>query len=149
MSQILLASASFDLLPVQVWTAKVDGSLDFVNSFVSEYFGIDRQRLLDQGWKDVCHPFDLIVATEKWRHSLATGEPYEVNFRLLRGVDRQFRWHLGRAWPHRSEAGGISAWIGCNTDVDTLKREQEVSAASAVQSRSELERLQAERRTDR
>ena len=138
-----LTQESFDLLPLQVWTARVDGTLDFVNAAVTGYFSVDRQHVLDHGWKDLCHPFDLIVATEKWQRSLATGEPYEVYFRLLRGSDRQFRWHVGRACAVRSAQGAISHWIGCNTDIDALKREQEISLASAAQARSALAELHA------
>lgn len=130
-----------DAFPLQLWTARPDGMLDFVNTCVTEYFGVPGQQLLDQGWKDLCHPYDLIHATEKWRHSLATGEPYEVHFRLLRGRDKQFRWHLGRASAVRSAAGEILFWAGSNCDIDAVRRSEEVANAQALQARSELDRL--------
>ena len=111
--------ASLESLPLQVWTARPDGTLDFVNAFVATYFGVTRERVLEHGWKDLCHPFDLISATQRWASSLASGEPYEIHFRLLRFADRQFRWHVGRAEAVRSGGGDVLGWIGCNTDMST------------------------------
>ena len=134
------AREAYDALPLQVWTARVDGTLDFVNARVAEFFRVDRQQVLDHGWKDLCHPLDLIAANEKWRKSLLSGLPYEVSFRLLSGMDNQFRWHIGRAEPMRDEAGKVSGWLGYNTDVDALRRAEEVTAAALAHARFELAR---------
>jgi PAS domain S-box-containing protein len=123
---------SFEDLPLQVWTALPDGRLDYVNAFTCAYFGMDRHRILEDGWKDVCHSFDLIGVAQRWRECLASGEDYEVRFRLLRGSDRIFRWHLGRAVAVRDDAGAIAYWLGCNTDIDRLEREHELSLAAAL-----------------
>lgn len=131
--------ASLDALPLQVWTARPDGTLDFVNDFVATYFGVMGERVLEHGWKDLCHPFDLSSATQRWASSLASGDPYEVHFRLLRSQDRQFRWHVGRAEAVRSDAGDIVGWIGSNTDVDEVRRAAEVAHAHAIQLRHELD----------
>ena len=130
--------ASLDALRLQVWTARPDGTLDFVNAFVASYFGVTRERVLEHGWKDLCHPFDLISATQRWTSSLASGDPYEVYFRLLRSEDRQFRWHVGRAEAVRSDAGEILGWIGSNADIDEVRRAAEVADAQANQLRREL-----------
>lgn len=129
--------------PLQIWTARPDGSLDFVNDFVTGYFGVEARQILDQGWKDLCHPYDLIDASAKWRHSIATGEPYEIHFRLLRGSDRQFRWHLGRASAVRLANGEVDFWAGSNCDIDVVKRAEEVANAIALQARAEVDRLSA------
>lgn len=136
-----VAREAYDALPLQIWTARVDGTLDFVNARVAEFFRVERRQVLDHGWKDLCHPLDLIVASESWRKSLLTGLPYEVSFRLLSGVDNQFRWHIGRAEPIRDETGKISGWVGHNTDVDALQRAEEVTAGALAQARLELDRV--------
>ena len=129
--------------PLQLWTARPDGSLDFVNDCVTGYFAVGAAQVLEQGWKDLCHSYDLIEATAKWRHSIATGEPYEVHFRLLRGSDKQFRWHVGRAVAVRLASGDVAYWAGSNCDVDVVKRAEEVADAIALQARAELDRLSA------
>jgi two-component sensor histidine kinase len=62
------------------------------------------------------HPEDQDKAWEKWRHSLATGEPYEIEYRL-RDRNGDYRWTLGRALPVRGEDGAILRWFGTCTDI--------------------------------
>lgn len=116
---------SFDELPLQIWTALPDGRLDYVNTFTLAYFGNNSARLLDDGWKDVCHSLDLITAGKQWAHCVATGNDYEVRFRLMRGGDRTYRWHVSRAVAIRDANGAIQYWLGSNTDIDQLEREHE------------------------
>jgi len=123
---------SFEDLPLQVWTARPDGSLDYVNAFTARYFGLSSHKILDDGWKDVCHSLDLISAAQRWAHCLATGEDYELQFRLLHGGDRVYRWHLARAVAMRDEDGAIVGWIGTNTDIDRMVRERELAQAAAT-----------------
>jgi PAS domain S-box-containing protein len=126
------AGHDFEELPLQVWTSRPDGQLDYVNGHTAAYFGLSPERLLEDGWKDVCHSLDLITASQRWLHCLATGEDYEVRFRLLRGSDRVYRWHVARATAVRNEAGEITHWVGSNTDIDELVREQERELAAAL-----------------
>jgi PAS domain S-box-containing protein len=111
-------------IPQQVWTAKPDGALDFVNERVADYFGVSRDHVLGAGWQDVIHSGDLPGCVERWTHSLTTGDEYEVEFRLKR-ADGTYRWHLGRALAVRDAAGAIVKWFGTNTDIDDLKRVRE------------------------
>ncbi len=130
--------ATLDALPLQVWTARPIGTLDFVNACVAKYFSVSRERVLEHGWKDLCHPLDLIAANQAWAESLASGDPYEVEFRLLRGHDNRFRWHLARAEAMRSGDGRIIGWIGTNTDVDAVRRGAEIAEFEAASLRSRL-----------
>ena len=67
------------------------------------------------------HKDDQERAWTAWRHSLETGEPYEIEYRLKHnsGV---YRWTLGRAVAIRDEDGQITRWFGTCTDIDELKR---------------------------
>ncbi len=113
-----------ETVPQQLWTARPDGLLDFVNARVTEYFGASAEAMLAAGWKDFVHPEDVDHVLEKWVHSLTSGEPYDLEFRL-RGPDGAYRWHLARAVPFRDEGGSITKWFGTNTDIDELKRTRE------------------------
>ncbi len=126
-------------LPVQVWSATPEGRLDYVSEqTTAAYFGVPGSRLLGDGWGDVVHPDDLPSAGARWQHALATGTPYEVEFRLRR-ADGAYRWHLGRAVPRRSPSGAVIGWLGSNTDVEAAtaaaaaaERFRALSAASPV-----------------
>lgn len=113
-----------DTIPVQVWTAAPDGQLDFVSEGVAQYFGRTRDEVVGDGWLAVMHPDDVSPTVERWTNSLATGEPYEVTFRLRR-ADGVYRWHLGRAHALRNDAGEITGWFGSNTDIDDQHRSAE------------------------
>lgn len=92
-----------ETIPVQVWTARPDGMLDYVSSRAVNEFGIPMARLLLEGWQNVVHPDDLPGAVERWVRALSTGETYEVEFRL-KMVDGSYAWYLARAVaPARSE----------------------------------------------
>lgn len=112
-----------ETIPVQIWTSRPDGRLDFVTDQTARSFGLSAERLLDEGWQNVVHPDDLPLAVARWMHALATGETYEVEFRL-KMADGTYAAHLARAIPQRDEAGAILRWFGTNTNIEQ-QREQE------------------------
>lgn len=104
----------------QVWTAKPDGHLDYVNQRTTEYFGKTYKKMIGDGWKNVVHPEDLEGCVEKWMHSLSTGDDYIVEFRLRRH-DGEYFWFQARAAAGRDAKGNIIKWFGTNTDIDDRK----------------------------
>jgi PAS domain S-box-containing protein len=109
-----------EVVSLQVWTATPEGALDYVNAECVEYFGVPVEQVLGDRWAQFVHPDDLPIAQKNWGHSLGTGEPYEVEFRLRR-ADDVYRWFLVRAEAMRSPGGAIVKWFGTNTDIDDLK----------------------------
>jgi diguanylate cyclase (GGDEF)-like protein/PAS domain S-box-containing protein len=108
----------------QIWTARPDGLLDYVNKRTLEYFERTREEMLGDGWRGVVHSDDLESALAKWGQSLATGEPYETEFRLRRH-DGQYRWHVAKATAGRDSFGNINKWFGTNTDIHEQKESEE------------------------
>ena len=111
-------------MPVQVWTATPDGKLDFVTERGASYFGKTPEQIVGEGWLSVLHPDDVQRTIVRWTHSLTTGEPYEIEFRLLCIEDGSYRWFLGRATAQRDDRGRITTWVGTNTDIDDQKKAQ-------------------------
>jgi PAS domain S-box-containing protein len=111
-----------EVIPVQVWTAQPDGLLDFVTQQSAEYFGRPVSELLGTGWAQVVHPDDVERVSDRWRQSLARGDPYETEFRLFSALHGEYRWHLVRATASRDADGKITQWFGCNTDIEDQKR---------------------------
>lgn len=109
-----------EAIPVQVWTARPDGTLDYVTRRCADYFGKSCEEILGEGWQHVIHPDDLGHALDRWTHSLATGAPYEVEFRLRR-ADGAFRWHISRALAQTDDSGKIVRWFGSNMDIQERK----------------------------
>jgi len=111
-----------DTIPTFAWTALPDGSVDFVNRHWQEYTGLSIEKTVGSGWEATVHPQDLNRHAEKWRVSLATGEPFENEVRYRRAADEQYRWFLTRAVPLRDQRGKILKWYGISTDIEDRKR---------------------------
>jgi PAS domain S-box-containing protein len=114
-----------ETIPTFAWTALPDGSVDFVNRHWQEYTGLSAERTVGSGWQAAVHAADLKRHAEKWRVSLATGEPFENEVRYRRAADEQYRWFLARAVPLRDQRGKILKWYGISTDIEDRKRAEE------------------------
>lgn len=106
-------------IPQQVWTARPDGTLDYVNENVANDFGFEASEIVDYGWKKFVHPDDLSRCLDAWQSCLTSGEAYQAEFRLL-FHDGTYKWHLARALPF-IEDGQIKIWMGTNTDIEMQK----------------------------
>ncbi len=113
-----------DAMPQMVWSTLPDGYHDYYNARWYEFTGMPQGSTDGEEWNGMFHPDDQPVAWERWRHSLATGEPYEIEYRL-RHHSGQYRWTLGRALPVRNADKAIVRWIGTCTDIDEAKRNTE------------------------
>jgi PAS domain S-box-containing protein len=111
--------------PDQIWTARPNGELDYVNQRALDYFELPFSELVEQGWTALVHPEDLGRMLERWQQALATGQRYENELRLRRGADGSFRWHLTRAIAMTDRRGAVLKWFGSNTDIDDQKRAEE------------------------
>lgn len=126
----------YDAFELQVWTADADGLLTFVNAFTAAYFSRTREQLVGEGWQNMLHSADLPQAVERWTHALRTGEVYHVDFRLLRGSDRTYRWHHASARRVALPEGAV--WVGSNIDIDAQKRTDEVLNSWRSQARGSV-----------
>jgi PAS domain S-box-containing protein len=113
-----------DSMPQMVWSTRPDGHHDYYNARWYEFTGVPEGSTDGEGWNGMFHPDDQERAWAQWRHSLATGEPYEIEYRL-RHHSGDYRWTLGRALPIRNERGRITRWFGTCTDIDAQKRAAE------------------------
>jgi len=133
-----------ETIPVQVWTARPDGLLDFVTKRTAEFFGVPQHELLGDRWASRVHPDDIERTAECWKRSLESGERYETEFRLL-SAEGEYRWHLVRAEAMFADDGSIAEWFGCTADIEEHKRLEaalDVAAETARQAnRSKAEFL--------
>ena len=114
-------SALADAMPQMVWSTLPDGFHDYYNARWYEFTGVPVGSTDGEAWNGMFHADDQQRAWTRWRHSMETGEPYKIEYRLRRH-DGQYRWALGRAMPIRDDSGRIVRWMGTCTDIDDLKR---------------------------
>ena len=99
-----------------IWSTRPDGYHDYYNARWYEYTGVPEGSTDGEEWSGMFHPYDQERAWATWRHSLATGEPYEIEYRL-RHRSGAYRWVLGRAKAVRDDTGNIIRWYGSCTDI--------------------------------
>ena len=115
-----------DSMPQMVWSAQPDGFHDYYNERWYVFTGVPEGPVDGEDWNDLVHAQDREQAWKIWRQSLATGDAYEVEYRL-KHHSGLYRWTLGRAVPIRNAAGEITRWFGTYTDIDEMKRLEQIS----------------------
>jgi PAS domain S-box-containing protein len=118
-----------DSLPLMAWYAHPDGYVPWYNQRWYEYTGMTPDTQGGRHWGSVHDPDDLPRVTAKWQAALASGEPWEDQFRLRRH-DGEYRWFLSRAIPVRDAYGHIVRWFGTNVDIHDQKRAEKVAEAA-------------------
>jgi PAS domain S-box-containing protein len=114
--QLLVHSA-----PSLIHTGRPDGYLDFFNQTWLGYIGRSVEDLQGWKWTAFIHPEDVEGIVEKWRASLASGEPFLHEARVLR-ADGEYRWMLHHKVAARDGCGQIVKWYGSSIDIEDRKR---------------------------
>lgn len=122
-----------------IWTTRPDGYHDFFNDRWYEFTGLTAGSTDGDGWNNVFHPDDQTAAWTRWRHSIKTGEPYEIEYRL-RHRSGEYRWVIGRAKPSKDEKGQVVRWYGTCTDIHDFKL-RELQRAALLELQEEIRSL--------
>lgn len=123
-----------DSAPSLIHTSGPDGYLDFFNQTWLGYVGRSLEDLEGWKWTAFIHPEDVEGIVEKWRASLASGDPFLYEARVLR-ADGEYRWMLHHKVAVRDGCGQIVKWFGSSIDIEDRKRAE-------VQLRLSTEELQ-------
>ena len=118
---------TIDSIPALVSIRKADGEADTVNRQITDYTGKTSEEM--KNWLPTLHPEDRMNTASCWRHSVATGEPYDVEERIQR-ADGIYRWFHARGLPLRDDRGNIVRWYVVLTDIEDRKRAEEALRAS-------------------
>jgi PAS domain S-box-containing protein len=113
-----------DTIPAYAWSARPDGSVDFINQRFLEFTGRSKEDIQGWGWSSLVHPDDLTGYVGEWQAAVATGEPMEIEARVRR-MDGDYPWLLIRNVPLRDELGNIVNWYGTAIDIEERKRAEE------------------------
>ncbi len=127
----------FDSIPSLIHTGRPDGYLDYFNQLWLDYMGLPIESLLGWKWTAAIHPDDVQTIVDKWRSSIASGEPFLHEARVRR-ADGEYRWMLHHKAAVRNEAGQIVKWYGSSIDIEDRQRaEEQVSRSTQELQRSE------------
>ncbi len=115
-------------LPVLVWSARPDGSADFINQSWRDYAGEPADKILEWGFLDLYHPDDVEGMMETWTRDITHGDQTALKGRV-RGADGQYRWFYF-AGRKITDANGMVRWFGVNVDIEDLQRAEDALRAS-------------------
>jgi PAS domain S-box-containing protein len=128
-----------DSIPNLAWWANADGYITWYNRRWYEYTGTTPEQMEGWGWQSVHDPQVLPQVLERWKSSIATGSPFDMEF-PLRGADGIFRPFLTRVMPLKNSEGKVLRWFGTNTDITELKKaEQDILKLSEDMAARNLE----------
>lgn len=94
----------------------------------------------DYLWERVTHPADRERVTALWIHSVETGEPFAVEYRLLH-AEGHVVWVSEVCNPVRDEDGAVRFWQGVSHDITARKQAEDDVRRSEARYRALVERL--------
>ncbi|YBV97953.1 PAS domain-containing protein [Phyllobacteriaceae bacterium JZ32] len=139
-----------DMVPVQIRRLTPEGEPIFFNKRLLDFFGLNDVAQLEKpdmsrlaaAIQTLVHPEDTARLLETVRHSIATGEPYFMKYRMRR-ADGEYRWVDGRGEAVRDQTGAIVQWYAISIDIDDEVRAQEALRESERQLRQLIDAVPA------
>jgi len=110
-----------DTIPALVCTMTAKGEVELVNQQVLNYFGKTLEELKNWAFIGAVHEDDLDRVIAQWRHSVESGDPYDIEHRI-RKADGVFRWFHVRGHPLRDSEDHIIRWYVLLTDIEDGNR---------------------------
>lgn len=111
-------------IPQLAWIADSDGWINWYNDRWYDYTGTSSMEMEGWGWQKVHDPNTLPKVMAQWKHSIDTGETFQMTFPLL-SKDGVFHPFFTLVSPLRNDSGKVIQWFGTNTDVTELQKVQD------------------------
>jgi PAS domain S-box-containing protein len=122
-----------ETIPQMLWSAEVDGAVDYCNRRVLDYTGLPAEQVHRAGWMNAVHQDDSEKMAQAWRRAVSTGEPFQYEFRCLRSADQAYRWCISSALPLRDREGRVIKWIGSVVDLHDWKEAQQALQVTQIE----------------
>jgi PAS domain S-box-containing protein len=113
-----------ETIPALLWRAGPEGSIEYVNTRVLDYFGAPLSEVIGWGWMERVHPDDVAFKARTWLQNLESRNPRDVACRF-RGADSQYQWFEVRGEPLRASDGTVLSWCGVLINIaDRIRAEK-------------------------
>lgn len=110
-------------LPQIIWTADADFTIDWYNDRWFEFTGASKGADWNDQYFHYLHPEDAKETRDYLEGILKEDKAhFEMELRIKRGHDGEYRWHLVRGVSIRDSLGNILRWVGANTDIHDHKK---------------------------
>ena len=129
-----------EAIPQPVWRTNAKGQAIEFNRSWYEYTGQTPEEAQGAGWLKALHPDDIARTAQRARAAADAEAIFETEYRLRRGADGSYRWHLARSVPIRDEHGRLLGRFGSATDIHEQKLVHEELERKVKQRTAELEK---------
>ncbi|KAA2234744.1 PAS domain-containing sensor histidine kinase [Salinarimonas soli] len=113
-----------EAIPQLVWSARPDGSCDYLNPRWVEFTGVPEEHHHGLRWLEVVHPEDRPRTAKAWENFIAGRSAYDVDYRL-RSRMGVYRWFQARAVIQHDQDGRATRIFGTSTDITDKKDVEE------------------------
>jgi PAS domain S-box-containing protein len=119
-------SLALDTAKMGDWEWDLDANIVYWSDAVARMHGYDRESFDQryQSWVTALHPDDRHRVVNAFRVALQSDEPYEVEYRTLRG-DADVRWTLARGIVVRHADGSPHRMLGVCMDINSRKQAED------------------------
>lgn len=120
-AEILRAAKIVESVVGNAWATDAHGRFIYVTAAALTFLNLTLDDLNTPpeegslGWKRVIHPEDYEDAAVAWRHSLRTGDSYNVEHRMMR-ANGTYGWGRSTGQPLYDSEGRILGWYGTVID---------------------------------
>lgn len=113
-----------DSLPLIVWMHDDHGRQEYVNQTFCDYFGVHREEMRAERWKDLTHPEDATAYQHKFLACLRNRKPFHAEIRVRR-ADGKWRWMESWGRPRFGRQGEYLGQIGVSADITSRKKAED------------------------
>ena len=114
-----------DAIPQIVFRSNGVGDIEYFNQYWYLYTGLTLEESAGSGWRSAVYPKSLEEIDRKWLEAASTKAGFSCEIRLRHGQKAEYRWHVLRVVPERSEIANMEGWIGVAADIHDQKTFQD------------------------
>lgn len=112
-----------DFMPLKISITDSQGFPYYYNKSWLDYTGWDLEEIKTKHWTEVTHPIEQAQIKEAIKHSLSTGEDFEMEMRI-QDKNGKYKWHLSRGIAVKDSEEDINFWVSSSTEIDEIKEEE-------------------------
>jgi len=110
--------------PETPWVMDAQGNNLQVSARWVRTIPLGKDRMRNLHWLEALHLDDLEPTIRAMKHALRTGEPIDIEYRIL-SIDDEWRWMRSRGSPHFAPSGEIKRWYGSVEDIHEEKQRRQ------------------------
>lgn len=130
-------------MPLILWTANQQGSVDFINDYFTQYSDVSVEQAIGTGWQRIIYHEDLARLFVTWKRAIQMETDFDIELRLM-NRSGDYQWHLMRVKARKDAQGKLVQWVGTGTNINDQKQAAYILEQKIKDRTGELERINAE-----